>query len=82
MIVLCANRLFTPLEEIFDPLVFIEDGIISEISSRATRDIPNNATLIDCTREISDAILAPRTAGPRGVMSLLCWAPSLCSYVS
>jgi N-acetylglucosamine-6-phosphate deacetylase len=59
MIVLCANRLFTPLEEIFDPLVFIEDGIISEISSRATRDIPNNATLIDCTREISDAILAP-----------------------
>jgi N-acetylglucosamine-6-phosphate deacetylase len=55
MIVLCANRLYTPQEEIQSPLLFIEDGIVSAISSRSEREIPKNATIID----FADAILAP-----------------------
>jgi N-acetylglucosamine-6-phosphate deacetylase len=59
MIVLSANRLYTPQEEINAPLVFIEDGLISELSSRAQREIPANATEIDLTHDFPDAILAP-----------------------
>jgi N-acetylglucosamine-6-phosphate deacetylase len=59
MIVLCAHRLYTPQEEIQSPLLFIEDGLISEISSRAQKEIPNHATLVDLTENFADAILAP-----------------------
>jgi N-acetylglucosamine-6-phosphate deacetylase len=59
MIVLSANRLYTPQEEITAPLVFIEDGLISELSSRAQREVPANATEIDLTHDFPDAILAP-----------------------
>jgi len=59
MIVLCAQRLFTPQEEILDPLVFIEDGLVSAVSSRSQQEIPKNATLIDFTRDLPEAILAP-----------------------
>ncbi|HVR25439.1 MAG TPA: N-acetylglucosamine-6-phosphate deacetylase [Candidatus Polarisedimenticolia bacterium] len=59
MIVLCAHRLFTPREEILNPLLFIEDSRISAVSSRAEQEIPKNATLIDFTRDLPDAILAP-----------------------
>jgi len=59
MIVLCANRLYTPQEEIHDPLLFIEDGFISAVSARAQKEIPNHATVIDLTKDIPGAILAP-----------------------
>src|ERR1022692_2979588 len=59
MIVFCAHRLYTPREEILNPLLFVEDGRISAISSRAEREIPQNATLIDFTHDFPDAILAP-----------------------
>jgi N-acetylglucosamine-6-phosphate deacetylase len=59
MIVLCANRLYTPLEEIQDPLLFIEDGLISAVSSRAQKEIPNHATVLDLTKDFAGAILAP-----------------------
>jgi N-acetylglucosamine-6-phosphate deacetylase len=59
MIVLCAHRLFTPREEILNPLLFIEDGRISAVSSRAQQEIPKNATVIDFTCDLPDAILAP-----------------------
>jgi N-acetylglucosamine-6-phosphate deacetylase len=60
MIVLCANRLYTPQEEIKDPLLFIEDGFISAVSSRAQREIPKNATVIDLIKDgPADAILVP-----------------------
>jgi N-acetylglucosamine-6-phosphate deacetylase len=59
MIVLCAHRLFTPIEEILDALVFVEDGRISEVSSRSAREIPDNATVLDFTRDHPDSILAP-----------------------
>ena len=55
MIVLCASRLYTPREEIEDPLLFIEEGIVSAVSSRAEREVPSTATVID----LVDAILAP-----------------------
>jgi N-acetylglucosamine-6-phosphate deacetylase len=60
MIVVCANRLYTPQEEIQDPLLFIEDGLISAVSSRAQKEIPKNATVVDLANEgLADAILAP-----------------------
>jgi N-acetylglucosamine-6-phosphate deacetylase len=61
MIVLCANRLYTPQEEIENPLLFIEDGVISEVSSRVRREIPGNATVINLNLldDLSHAILAP-----------------------
>jgi N-acetylglucosamine-6-phosphate deacetylase len=59
MIVLCANRLYTPQEEILNPLVFIEDGLISAVSSRAKREVPGNATVVDLAHDSPDAILAP-----------------------
>jgi N-acetylglucosamine-6-phosphate deacetylase len=59
MVVLCAHRLYTPREELLNPLVFIEDGVISAVSSRAEREAPKNATVIDFTRDLPDAILAP-----------------------
>lgn len=59
MVVLCAHRLYTPWEEILNPLVFIEDGVISAVSSRAEQEVPKNATVIDFTRDLPDAILAP-----------------------
>jgi N-acetylglucosamine-6-phosphate deacetylase len=59
MIVLSAPRLFTPLHEIQNPLVFMEDGLISSIFSRDQKEIPANVEVIDLTKNFSDAILAP-----------------------
>lgn len=59
MIVLCAHRLYTPLEEIQNALVFIEDGLITAVSSRSERELPTNASVIDFTGSFPDAILAP-----------------------
>jgi N-acetylglucosamine-6-phosphate deacetylase len=60
MIVLCAHRLYTPQEEIKHPLLFIEDGLISAVSSRAEREVPKNATVIDLAVDgLPDPILAP-----------------------
>jgi N-acetylglucosamine-6-phosphate deacetylase len=50
-----ATRLYTPLEEIQNPLLSVEDGLISEVSSRSTTEVPANASLID----FGDAVLAP-----------------------
>src|SRR5580704_14761444 len=59
MIVLCAHRLYTPQQEIQNPLVFIEDGTISSISSRDHKEIPRHAEVVDLAKDFSDAILAP-----------------------
>ena len=59
MIVFCAHRLYTPREEIVNPLLFIEDGLIASISSRAEQEIPKAATVVDFTRDDPHAILAP-----------------------
>ncbi len=59
MIVLCAHRLYTPQEEIPEPLLFIEDGLISAVTSRAQTEIPRNATVVDLTKDFAGSILAP-----------------------
>jgi N-acetylglucosamine-6-phosphate deacetylase len=53
--VFTATRLYTPLEEIQNPLLAVEDGLISEVSSRSTTEVPANTSLID----FGDAVLAP-----------------------
>ena len=50
-----ASRLYTPVEEIQNPLLVVEDGHISEISSRSAKDVPGNTSLVD----FGDAALAP-----------------------
>jgi len=53
--VITAKHLYTPTEEITDPLLVLEDGHISEISSRASHTFPVGAQIID----FGDAALAP-----------------------
>jgi N-acetylglucosamine-6-phosphate deacetylase len=53
--VFTARRLHTPVEEIQNPLLFAEDGLISEVSSRSTTEVPANASLVD----FGDVVLAP-----------------------
>ena len=55
MIALTATRLYTPLECLEAPLLLIEDRTIVEVSSRAARQIPESARVVD----FGDAILAP-----------------------
>jgi N-acetylglucosamine-6-phosphate deacetylase len=50
-----ARRLYTPAEEIQNPLLVVEDGLISDVSSRSAKEAPGNASLID----FGDAVLAP-----------------------
>jgi N-acetylglucosamine-6-phosphate deacetylase len=50
-----ASRLYTPVEEIQNPLLVVEDGRISEVSSRSTKEVPGNTSLVD----FGDAVLAP-----------------------
>jgi N-acetylglucosamine-6-phosphate deacetylase len=59
MIVLRAHRLYTPLEEILNPLLFIEDGVITAISTQEQCEIPSNATAIDLSAQLPESILAP-----------------------
>src|SRR5579864_9198853 len=53
--IVTASRLFTPTEEIRDPLLFVEDGQITEISSRSTKELPDKASVMD----FDGQILAP-----------------------
>ena len=50
-----AQHLFTPLEEISNPVVVVDDGRIVDIFSRSEKESPAGATLVD----FHDAILAP-----------------------
>ena len=47
MIVISAQRLFTPQEEIENPRVLVDAGFITAIHSRETAEIPANARVID-----------------------------------
>jgi N-acetylglucosamine-6-phosphate deacetylase len=53
--VFTARRLYTPLEEVQEPLLFVEDGRITQISSRSAREIPSDHSTVD----FGDATLAP-----------------------
>lgn len=50
-----ASRLYTPLEEILDPLLVVEDGRVVEVSSRRGKELGANTTLVD----FGEAVLAP-----------------------
>jgi N-acetylglucosamine-6-phosphate deacetylase len=50
-----ASRLYTPVEEILNPLLVVEDGRISELSSRTGKEVPANISVVD----FGDAVLAP-----------------------
>ena len=50
-----ASRLYTPTEEIENPLLVVEDELISELFSRSTKELPDNTSLID----FGQAVLAP-----------------------
>lgn len=54
-LILQARQLFTPLQRVELPLVFIDDGQITEITSAAHREIPERAQVVD----FSDRTLAP-----------------------
>lgn len=53
--VFTARRLYTPLEEITDPLLVVEDGHIAQLASRTGTTIDASARVVD----FGDAILAP-----------------------
>jgi N-acetylglucosamine-6-phosphate deacetylase len=53
--VITAKRLFTPREEIQQPLLFVEDGRITEMSSRSAQEVPANTSIVD----FDGATLAP-----------------------
>ena len=55
MIAITAATLFTPLERVEKPILLIEDGTISEITSREHHEIPSGYRTVD----YKDAILAP-----------------------
>ena len=55
MLALTAKTLFSPLEQIDEPLVLLENGIIIEVVSRASRELPAGCRRVD----FRDAVLAP-----------------------
>jgi N-acetylglucosamine-6-phosphate deacetylase len=50
-----AHRLYTPTEDIPDPLLVVDDGRIIDVAARSGREVPGNTALID----FGDAVLAP-----------------------
>lgn len=50
-----ARRLFTPLEEIADPLLVVEDGQILEVSSLSAKAVATNTRVVN----FGDAVIAP-----------------------
>jgi N-acetylglucosamine-6-phosphate deacetylase len=50
-----ASRLYTPVEEIENPLLVAEDGRIAEVSSRSRKEVGTDASFVD----FGNAILAP-----------------------
>jgi N-acetylglucosamine-6-phosphate deacetylase len=50
-----ARRLYTPLDEIADPLMIIEDDRIIDVSSRTSKGLPPKTALVD----FGDAVLTP-----------------------
>ncbi|HEY6338571.1 MAG TPA: N-acetylglucosamine-6-phosphate deacetylase [Candidatus Sulfotelmatobacter sp.] len=53
--VFAARSLYTPLKEIRNPLVFVEDGMIRDLSSRSDREIPAGTAVVD----FGDAVMTP-----------------------
>jgi N-acetylglucosamine-6-phosphate deacetylase len=50
-----AAWLYTPVEVIQNPVLVVEDGMITEVSSRSQKSVPKTAQLVD----LGEAVLAP-----------------------
>ena len=55
MIAFTANCLYTPLDRVDQPLLVVDDHVIVDLTSRALREIPAGARVLD----FGDAVLAP-----------------------
>jgi N-acetylglucosamine-6-phosphate deacetylase len=55
MLALTARSLYTPLEQIDQPLLVVEDGVVVTVGFRSDHEIPANAKLLD----FPDGILTP-----------------------
>ncbi len=55
MIAFTAQSLLTPSERIINPLVLVEDGVVSEVRARNAGEIPSNARVVD----FGDTTIAP-----------------------
>lgn len=53
--IIAAQRLYTPLQAVERPLVFVVDGCVTKISRRDEEQIPSRAKLVD----LEDSILVP-----------------------
>src|SRR5215471_7895371 len=53
--VIAAQKLYTPLEAIERPLVFVAEGRVTQVSSRDALEIPKGARVLD----LGDSILVP-----------------------
>jgi N-acetylglucosamine-6-phosphate deacetylase len=54
-LIITASHLYTPLERVERPLVFVEDGVIADIVSLESRETPSGVWLMD----LGDAYLVP-----------------------
>jgi N-acetylglucosamine-6-phosphate deacetylase len=54
-VVITADRLYTPLEQIEWPVVFITDGVITGVRSRPECELPAGSTVVD----LGGAVLVP-----------------------
>ncbi|MGA2744443.1 MAG: N-acetylglucosamine-6-phosphate deacetylase, partial [Candidatus Sulfotelmatobacter sp.] len=50
-----ATRLYTPVEEIQNPLLVVEDGTITDVFPRASKEAPGKTKVVD----LGDATLVP-----------------------
>src|SRR5438445_6473804 len=55
MIAFTANRLYTPLDRVEQPLLLVDGHVIVEASSRSARPVPAGVRVVD----FGDGILAP-----------------------
>lgn len=53
--VIQARELFTPIERVERPLLFLEDGVVASVTSSTSREIPRGARVID----LGDATVVP-----------------------
>lgn len=53
--VFTASRLYTPIEEILNPLLVVEDGRIAEVAARSGKEAPGKTAVVD----FGDNVLVP-----------------------
>src|ERR1700741_1208352 len=53
--IIAAQRLYTPLQAMERPLVFVADGCVTKVSRRDEEQIPSGAKVVD----LEDSILVP-----------------------